>query len=196
GGEGLGLDLGYVSGVVSRLAAQGLATKRAEAGDARARRVELTRRGRAHLARLGERADRRIDDWLRPKPPGAVAGLLDGLRAFLGPGDEPAEIRDARAGDIGRIIARPAEIYAAEFGYPPFFEGYVVEAFASFMKDYAPPRDRILVAERAGRFLGSVAVKGLARATAQLRFLLVEREARGLGLGRRLVAAVVDHARA
>ncbi|HKA89993.1 MAG TPA: helix-turn-helix domain-containing protein, partial [Haliangiales bacterium] len=35
--EGLGLDLGYVSRVVSRLAAQGLATKRAEAGDARAR---------------------------------------------------------------------------------------------------------------------------------------------------------------
>ncbi len=193
--EGLGLDLGYVSRVVSRLAAQGLATKRADSGDARSRRVALTRRGRARLARLGKRADRRVEDWLRSKPAGGVGGLVAGLRAFLGAEGGRAEIREARPGDVGRIIARHAEIYDSEFGYPPFFEGYVVEAFAKFMKDYSPPRDRIFVAERDGRFLGSVAVKGLARATAQLRFLLVEREARGLGLGRSLVGAVVDHAR-
>jgi len=64
------------------------------------------------------------------------------------------------------------------------------------MKGFSPPRDRILVAEVAGRHLGSVAVKGLPHETAQLRFLLLERSARGLGLGRRLVGAVVDHARA
>jgi DNA-binding MarR family transcriptional regulator/predicted N-acetyltransferase YhbS len=194
--DALGLDLGYVSRVVSRLAAQRLVTKRAEGGDGRSRRVMLTAAGRARLARMERQADLRIDGWLRSKPGDGVDGLLDGLRAFLGPADRRPEIRDARRGDVGRIIARHAEIYDAEFHYPPSFEGYVVEAFADFVKDFSPPRDRIFVAERGGRFLGSVASKGLARATAQLRFLLLEPAARGLGLGRRLVGAVVDHARA
>ena len=100
-----------------------------------------------------------------------------------------------RPGAIGHIIARHGEIYVAEFGYPPVFEHYVVQAFGEFLADRSPPRDRIFVAERAGRFVGSIASKGLPDATAQLRFLLVEADARGHGLGRRLVRSVVDHAR-
>src|SRR6185295_18569704 len=68
--------------------------------------------------------------------------------------------------------------------------------FGDFVRDFAPPRDQIIVAERAGRMLGSIAVKGLPRAAAQLRFLFVEPDARGLGLGRRLVHQVIEHARA
>ncbi|HEX8115541.1 MAG TPA: GNAT family N-acetyltransferase, partial [Kofleriaceae bacterium] len=60
---------------------------------------------------------------------------------------------------------------------------------------FSPPRDRIFIAERAGRFIGSIASKGLPDATAQLRFLIVEADARGHGLGRRLVRSVIDHAR-
>jgi ribosomal protein S18 acetylase RimI-like enzyme len=124
-----------------------------------------------------------------------VDQLLGGLRAVVGDASERIVVREARPGSIGHIIARHGELYVAEFGYPPVFEHYVVQAFGEFLAGFSPPRDRIFIAERAGRFLGSIASKGLPDATAQLRFLLVEADARGHGLGRRLVRSVVDHAR-
>jgi ribosomal protein S18 acetylase RimI-like enzyme len=190
----LDLDLGYVSRAVSRLATQGLVTKRVAAGDARARSVVITARGAQQLGALEQRANRRLDAWLAAKPAAAVDRLTGGLEALFGPGDARAAIRGPRPGEIGHIIARHGELYA-ELGYPPVFERYVVQAFGDFVADFAPPRDRIFIAERAGRFAGSIASKGLPDATAQLRFLLVEPDARGLGLGRRLVRSVVDHAR-
>jgi DNA-binding MarR family transcriptional regulator/GNAT superfamily N-acetyltransferase len=191
----LDLDLGYVSRAVSRLAARGLVTKRVAASDARARSVVITARGSRQLAGLELRANRRLDAWLAAKPRPAIDRLVGGLQALYGAGDARIAIRAPRPGAIGHIIARHGEIYVAEFGYPAVFEHYVVQAFAGFLADWAPPRDRIFVAERAGRFVGSIASKGLPDATAQLRFLLVEADARGHGLGRRLVRGVIDHAR-
>ena len=192
----LGLDLGYVSRVVSRLVAQGLALKTAGPDDRRARRVVLSRAGRARLQRLDRHANRRLATWLDDRPPEGVLRLASGLRGFLSDPSEPVTIGAAGPGDIGRIIARHGEIYARDHAYPAAFEGYVVEAFAKFVKHVDPRRDRIFVASRGGQILGSVAIKGLPKGEAQLRFLLVEPSARGLGLGRRLVGTAVDHARA
>lgn len=191
----LDLDLGYVSRAVSRLAERGLVSKRVGRRDARARSVGITARGAKQLAALDRRANHRLDAWLAAKPAGVVDELAGSLQAFFGTASDRIVVRDPRPGAIGHIIARHGEIYVAELGYPPVFERYVVRAFGDLVATFAPPRDRIFVAECSGRFVGSVAVKGLPEATAQLRFLLVERRARGRGLGRRLVQRVLDHAR-
>jgi DNA-binding MarR family transcriptional regulator/ribosomal protein S18 acetylase RimI-like enzyme len=193
--ERLDLDLGYVSRAVSRLAARRLVTKRVARSDARARSIVVTRRGLAQIAALALRTDRRLGAWLASKPRPAVDRVVGGLAAMYGTGGDRIAIRAPRPGEIGHIIARHGEFYVAELGYPPVFERYVVQAFADFATSFAPPRDRIFVAELGGRFVGSIASKGLADATAQLRFLLVEPDARGRGLGRRLVRRVIDHAR-
>ena len=197
------LDLGHVSRVVSRLAARGLVAKRVGTRDARARAVAITAKGARHLAALDRHANQRLAAWLATKPPAAVAELLGGLRAFTRPATPANDaaaprvvVRDPRPGSIGHIIARHGEIYVGDLGYPPAFEHYVVQAFGAFLATFAPPRDRMFIAERHGRFVGSIAVKGLPRDTAQLRFLLVEPDARGLGIGRLLVRRVLDHARA
>jgi DNA-binding MarR family transcriptional regulator/GNAT superfamily N-acetyltransferase len=194
--ERVALDLGHVSRVVSRLAARRLVTKRIEPRDARARSVVITPRGARQLAALDRHANRRLGAWLASKPAPAVEQLLGGLQAFVGDPDERIVVRPPRPGMIGHIIARHGEIYTRDFGYPAVFEHYVVQAFAGFLAAFSPPRDRIWIAERGGRFVGCVAVKGLPERTAQLRFLLVEPEVRGRGVGRRLVGHVVDHARA
>ncbi len=193
--ERLDLDLGYVSRVVSRLVVRGLASKRVQPGDGRSRAVVITANGRKRLAVLDRHVNRRLSAWLASKPATAVDQLVGGLRSFAGDADRRVVVRGPRPGTLGHIIARHGEIYSRDFGYPPAFEGYVVQAFGDFMKTFAPPRDRIFIAERGGRFAGSIAVKGLPGATAQLRFLLVEPDARGLGIGRRLVRRVLDHAR-
>jgi DNA-binding MarR family transcriptional regulator/GNAT superfamily N-acetyltransferase len=192
----LNLDLGYVSRVITRLVGAGLAQKR-RADDRRMRHIELTHRGKTRLAALASRTDARLSAWLSSKPPATLAELERGLGAFLkSPPEAPpnARIRAARPGDVGRIITRHGEIYVGEFGYPPSVESYIVDAFAKFLRGRSP-RDRIFVAEADGRFAGAVAAKALASATVQLRFLIVEPFARGTGLGRRLLQAVVDHAR-
>lgn len=191
----LNLDLGYVSRVVSRLAARGLVAKQAAARDPRARAATITAKGRARLAVLDRHANRRLTAWLAGKPAAAVAELTGGLRAFYGE-PERVVVRGPRPGSMGIIVARHAEIYTREFGYAPAFEGYVMQACLEFVQGFSPPRDRVFIAERGGEFLGSIAVKGLPDATAQLRFLLLDRQARGLGLGKKLVRRVLDHARA
>jgi DNA-binding MarR family transcriptional regulator len=191
----LDLDLGYVSRAVSRLAQRGLVSKRVSATDARARSVVITAKGRAQLATIDQRANHRLDAWLASKPGAAVHELAGSLQAFFGPATDRITVRDPRPGEIGHIIARHGAIYVDEFGYPPVFESYVVRAFGDFLATFSPPRDRIFVAARGDRFVGSIAVKGLRDATAQLRFLLVERDARGCGLGRKLVERVLGHAR-
>jgi DNA-binding MarR family transcriptional regulator/ribosomal protein S18 acetylase RimI-like enzyme len=195
----LDLDVGHVSRVVSRLVARGLVSKRIEPRDARARSLVVTAKGKTRLAALDRDADRRLASWLGQKSAPAVDELVTGLRGFLGQGrssDDRVVLRGPRPGSLGHIIARHGEIYHSEFDYPASFEGYVAVAFGEMMQDFAPPRDRIWIAERGGEFLGSISVKGRAEGTAQLRFLIVERAARGLGLGRRLVRRVIDHARA
>jgi DNA-binding MarR family transcriptional regulator/ribosomal protein S18 acetylase RimI-like enzyme len=193
--ERLDLDLGYVSRAVSRLAARRLVIKRVARSDARARSIVVTRKGLAQIAALDLRTNRRLGAWLASKPRPAVDRVVGGLAAMYGSGGDRIAIRAPRPGEIGHIIARHGEFYVAELGYPAVFERYVVQAFADFATGFAPPRDRIFVAELGGRFVGSIASKGLADATAQLRFLLVEPDARGRGLGRRLVSRVIGHAR-
>lgn len=197
--ERVDLDLGYVSRAVSRLAARKLVTKRVAARDSRARSVVLTAKGKRHMAALDRQANVRLDRWLAATPAPALAQLSRGLSAFLGTTArdtaEPVVLRDPRPGEIGHQIARHGQIYTSEFGYPEIFEGYVTQAFGNFMASFAPPRDRFFIAERAGEVIGSIASKGLADRTAQLRFLIVEAAARGLGLGRQLVGRVLEHAR-
>ncbi len=67
---------------------------------------------------------------------------------------------------------------------------------ASFIANYDPELEMCWIAEKDGRFQGSVVVcKADARETSKIRVLLVEPEARGLGLGKMLSQMCVDFAR-
>ena len=56
-------------------------------------------------------------------------------------------------------------------------------------------RDRLWIAERGGRIVGSIAVVGHSEKDAQLLWLLVDPSARSLGLGRRLLHEAVAFCR-
>lgn len=92
-------------------------------------------------------------------------------------------------------------LYAEEYGWDregdPRFEGLVASVVAEFAKAHDPRRERCWIAERDGAILGCVMLVQHPdrRDTAKLRILLVEPGARGLGLGRRLVAECTTFAR-
>jgi GNAT superfamily N-acetyltransferase len=100
----------------------------------------------------------------------------------------PVTIRhELRPGDLGRIIALHAELYAREYGFGPGFEAYAIETFAEYVRLPHPERHRIWIAEQDGRLVGCIGILGRENGEAQLRWFLVDPALRGQGLGRRLV---------
>ncbi|KAL6885684.1 acyl-CoA N-acyltransferase [Trichoderma evansii] len=106
-------------------------------------------------------------------------------------------IRTHRPGDLGYIIHRHAEIYCNDYGWDGQFELLVAKVAADFLEHYDPSAERCWVAERDGKFLGSVMLvrEKKAEHTAKLRLLLVEPAARGLGLGKQLVNQCIQFAK-
>jgi GNAT superfamily N-acetyltransferase len=106
-------------------------------------------------------------------------------------------IRQAdRPGDLGWVVMAHGEQYAAEFGWNTEFEALVARIVANFAADHDPGRERAWLAEMDGHRVGCVFCVRKDNETAQLRILLVTRDGRGHGLGRRLVAECIDFARA
>lgn len=101
-------------------------------------------------------------------------------------------LRPPVPGDWGWIIHRHGVIYSTEFGWTQNFEGLVAEVIGRYILGFNVEKERCWVAEKDGQILGSVFVAQKSPETAQLRMLYVEKAARGLGLGRRLVSECIE----
>lgn len=109
--------------------------------------------------------------------------------------DHDISIRhDLRTGDLGRIIALHGEVYDTLPGYGLAFEAYVARTVAEYFLD-AGATGRIWLAERAGKLLGCAAMVLRGDNLGQLRWVLVDTSARGIGLGKSLVNAALDYGR-
>ena len=96
-------------------------------------------------------------------------------------------VRDElRAGDLGSIVALHGKCYEALPGFGLAFEAYVARTVAEYILD-AGAKGRIWIAERDGRLVGCTAIVLRDENRGQLRWVLVDQSARGLGLGKRLV---------
>jgi ribosomal protein S18 acetylase RimI-like enzyme len=98
-------------------------------------------------------------------------------------------------GDIGYITYLHGTLYAAEYGLDHTFEGYVAAGIGEFAKKYDSDKDYFAVAELDERIVGAIAIVVQPDQTAQLRWFLVHPDARGHGLGRRLLNDAVDFCR-
>lgn len=207
----LGVNAGYLSRLVQGLHAQGLLRVERPAADGRQRRLSLTAAGRRAFAPLDRRAQAQAAALLAPLTDGQQRELVYAaarMQALLAPDEAPGgqgvTLRPHRAGDIGWIVSRHGALYAAEHGWDLRFEALVARIAADFIDRFDPAREACWMAERHGTPVGCVClVQARDEAdgapepgVAQLRLLLVEPAARGLGAGRQLVEACTRFARA
>jgi len=210
----LGLDGGYLSRILQRFAKRGLITRTTSDADARQAYLAITARGRAALAPLQQLARDEVAGMLRQLSPTTRRSVVDAMRLIqssLGTSgstgvaarraaheqeDEPCTLREHRAGDLGWIVSRQSALYAEEYGWTTEYEALAAEIVAQVLKTFDPTRERCWIAERDGVRVGAVMIVKHSDAVAKLRLLHVERAARGLGIGTRLVNECIRFARA
>jgi DNA-binding MarR family transcriptional regulator/GNAT superfamily N-acetyltransferase len=197
----LGLDAGYMSRILAGFLQQGLLARTRSKADGRLHLLRLTPKGRAVFEPLERSSQREVGELLSGLPSPSRGRLIESLQAvetILGAPVEdkvPYVLRPPEPGDLGWVVHRHGALYAAELGWNQDFEVVVAEIAAKFFRKFDPQRERCWIAERHGEMVGSVFVVKRSTTVAQLRLLLVEPNARGLGIGRRLVEECVRFAR-
>ncbi|NGZ87250.1 bifunctional helix-turn-helix transcriptional regulator/GNAT family N-acetyltransferase [Duganella aceris] len=204
-GRDLGLDRGYLSRILAKFEGAGMVAKVPSATDGRSKLLHLTERGRAVYEPLDRRSREEVGDLLMRFEEPDQLRMLDAMRTIrelLDAGSgmkyaQPFVLRAHRAGDMAWITRRHGELYTAEQGWDGSFGALVGEICADFERNFDPVLEHCWIAEMGGRQVGSIA---LARSgedgVGKLRLLLVEAEARGYGLGSRLVEECHAFARA
>jgi DNA-binding MarR family transcriptional regulator/GNAT superfamily N-acetyltransferase len=197
----LGLDHGYLSRILRGFGERGLVVKTASPNDRRQSLLSLTVKGRMAYAPLDQGSQNEVAAMigkLSVADQDRIVAAMDTIESVLGEKpapDVPYILRPPRPGDMGWIVGRHGALYGEEYGWDERLEAMCAEIVAAFVRNYDPRRERCWIAEREGENVGSVLLVKDAEEIARLRLLLVERKARGLGIGARLVEECVRFAR-
>lgn len=205
----LDLDAGYLSRLLRGLRERGLVRSERSKDDARHVHLAITAAGKRAFAPLDARSREEVGALLGPLDDPQQQRLLQAMATITELVDGPRRprayvLRPHRPGDIGWVVARHGALYAQEYGWDMRFEALVARIAADFVDRFDAQREACWIAERDGVNVGCVflvqarddATQAIQPGTAQLRLLLVEPGARGLGLGERLVDECSHFARA
>jgi DNA-binding MarR family transcriptional regulator/GNAT superfamily N-acetyltransferase len=196
----LSLDAGYVSRMLHNFEKKGLLERSESKSDARQSMLSLTSNGRNTLAPLEARSQEQIGRLLSKIAPAQQQRLLEAMQTIEEQlGSKPKQsssylLRSHRPGDMGWVVWRHGLLYFQEYDYDERFEALVAEIVAEFIEKFDPVREACWIAEKDGENVGSVFLVKKSQTVAKLRLLLVERSARGLGIGKRLVDECVRFA--
>ncbi|MEU8818147.1 helix-turn-helix domain-containing GNAT family N-acetyltransferase [Actinoplanes sp. NPDC048796] len=182
----LGLDSGYLSRMLRSLSSQGLVAVAPRPGDARVRTATLTPAGRREVAELEERSRVYVAELLEPLSPRQRAELVEAQTAIQ------------RLLRLAAITLTPVPDAAPEARF--CLRAYAAELVTRFPEGYdaegalLPPGTlhdgTFLLAAEEGEPVGCGLWQGGSPGTAEIRHLWVSPRARGLGLARRLLAAL------
>jgi DNA-binding MarR family transcriptional regulator/N-acetylglutamate synthase-like GNAT family acetyltransferase len=180
----LNLDSGYLSRLLRSLEGEGLLMIKADPEDRRRRTARLTAAGRAERVRLGERSDELARSFLAPLNGAARARLVEAMATVE---------RLLTAGLVELAPEDPAG-EGARACLRRYFQEIDERFEAGFRERAALPFETgvFVVARLRGEPIGCGALK--TADPPEIKRMWVAPEARGLGVGRRILAELERHA--
>jgi len=183
----LGLDSGYLSRLIRALEDDGMAVTAPSPDDRRIRRATLTRAGLAERAVLDERSDVLAEAVLSPLDEHRRSELLAAMerveRLLIVAAVEIRSLEPEHP-DARWCLGRYRDELGRRTGLDPVLSLPVPP------ESVRPPRGRTLVAYRSGSPIGTGALKDAGAAPPEIKRLWVSADARGLGVGQRLLDAL------
>lgn len=191
----LELDSGYLSRLLRSLERAGLAVTTADGADARVRTVRLTPAGMAERRLLDDRSDALAWSLVEPLDDGHRTRLLEAMTTverLLTAGLVDVRIEDPESPDARWCIESYFGTLRERFdsGFDP------AAGIRADAEDLTLPAGLLLIARLHGRPVGCGALKLHGRNPAEIKRMWVAPEARGLGLGRRLLTELEGEASA
>jgi DNA-binding MarR family transcriptional regulator/GNAT superfamily N-acetyltransferase len=189
----LGLDSGYVSRLLRSLEASGLVVVEPGEQDKRVRTARLTAAGAAERAVLDERSDELASSFLAPLDPGQrqqLTGAMTTVARLLTAGAVRFAVADPAAPEAQYCLREYFTELDRRFatGFDPR-RGTVPDA-----GEFAPPGGVLIVASLWSEPIGCGGLLLHDDDAADVKRMWVDRSARGLGVGRRLLAELEAHA--
>lgn len=200
-GTTLALDLGYLSRILARFQKKRLVRRGAHAHDGRKSVLSLSAKGSEEFAAVNAASNdetAQLIGALATSDQQRLIAAMETIESLLGARAEdgtPYILRPPAAGDMGWVVQRHGALYAEEYGWDAEFEALIAEIVAKFIRELDAKRERCWIAERDGLNCGCVFLVKRSTRVAQLRLLLVDPAARGLGIGNRLVEECIKFAR-
>lgn len=196
----LALDAGYLSRILKRFEDEGLLARKRSADDGRSQLLTLTDHGKAEAQMMADLANREVGTMLDHLDESELNRLVDAMRTVEtaldgAPPERTILIRSHREGDIGWVIEAHGRLYAEEYGFNENFEALVARIAADFISTYNPKYEHCWIAEVDGKRVGSIFLVRENNKVAKLRMLFLTPDARGFGLGKKLVAECLSFAR-
>ncbi|RKR93169.1 MarR family transcriptional regulator with acetyltransferase activity [Micromonospora pisi] len=183
----LGLDSGYLSRLLRSLAEQNLARVRPHPDDGRVRIVELTDAGIRERTELDRRSSASVNELLTRLTPGQRTQLITAqtqIRRLLRSAAVLIETVDAASAPARQCLRAYADELTVRFP-----EGYDSGALVD-PDELTGDNGALLLAREEDHPVGCGAWRALGPGVAEVRHLWVSAEARGLGIGRRLLRAL------
>jgi GNAT superfamily N-acetyltransferase len=100
-----------------------------------------------------------------------------------------------KPGDLGYITHLHGRVFHEEYGFDTTFESYVARPLSDFSLAEDRSRQRVWIVEMDEKIVGCVAIVDAGGNEAQLRWLLLTKETRGKGLGKRLMREALGFCR-
>jgi DNA-binding MarR family transcriptional regulator/GNAT superfamily N-acetyltransferase len=189
----LALDSGYTSRVLRSLEQQGMVMVDTSPKDRWVRFASLTDKGLAERAELDRRSDAVASTFLEPlsnEQRAKLVAAMTQVERLLRASVVLLAIEDPTTSDARWCVEQYfAELNARfEGGFDP------AHSIPADAHDLVPPTGALLIARLRGQLVGCGALKFHTDAPAELKRMWVAPEARGMGLGRRILIELERHA--